>query len=426
MRNARFENFEAGKRAVRLDTFDEHARDGVEVAAQAFVEGRRRRRVQLLDGAQRGGQRQPGQLVGTLTAEQLVGQHAQGVHVAARVHVAAGLALFGAHPAQGAEDAPGLGGAGGVGRVAEARDAEVEHLGPRAVQHAAAARAGGVRGRVAVGGGRVVHHQHVGGLQVAVHHAAGVGVVHGVGEARQQLDALAPIEAPGRRVLQQRLPLHQLHGEPRAPLPVAGRSRLGRRAGLVQARDARVLQAPERFGLAPQPLQQRRARLARVHHLQRPEAARVLLLGAVDHAHAAAAEHLEHLEALDVGQGAVARADFAHHLGVHAHHRRVQEARARPGPFVVRQQREHLGALGVVGGLPGHPGLALARRPLERLREQRLHPVGVGHGTSPSARVRCSQARAKAQSRSTVAGEMPRASAVSGTVSPAKWRSITT
>jgi hypothetical protein len=96
---------------------------------------------------------------------------------------------------------------------------------------------------------------------------------------------------------------------------------------------------------------------------------------------------------------------------------------------VCREQRGHLSAETQVAGTGGiQKPLARGRLTIERRREKLLDPApALGGGTrhaSPSSRL--SQARAMVQSRFTVAGDVPNASAVSSTLIPPKKRHSTT
>ena len=121
-------------------------------------------------------------LVRQAPGQQLVQDHAQRVHVAARVELQRiGQDLFGAHVGQRADQLAELGLPRRVGvAVGETRDAEVEDL------------------RLT----RLVD-QDVARLEVAMDDAALVGVLHGVADLRHQLEPLrasstqAPARSPG-------------------------------------------------------------------------------------------------------------------------------------------------------------------------------------------------------------------------------------
>ena len=104
-----------------------------------------------------------------------------------------------------------------------------------------------------------VHHldlaeaadHHVRRLQVAVDHAAGVGVGHRLAdrlEDRQEPGQVVGRRRAGREQVGQRLPLDQLHGEVR---PAVGEG-----AQLVDRHDARVLELAADLGLLDEPADQ--------------------------------------------------------------------------------------------------------------------------------------------------------------------------
>ena len=138
--------------------------------------------------------------------------------------------LLGAHVAGSAEHLAGAGQAGpalqvGVGG---AGDAEVEHL--------------GLSGHL---------HHNVGRLQVAVDDALVVRVLHRVADPRHQAHAGVDVEAVKAGVLVQGEAADELHREER--LAVVGE------AGLIDLRDAGVVQSGQDLGLVAEALRGRRA-----------------------------------------------------------------------------------------------------------------------------------------------------------------------
>ena len=138
-----------------------------------------------------------------------------------------------------------------------------------------------------------VHHvrlvlrvnQDVGGLQVAMQDAALMGVVDRLGDGLEITG-----RAPGRQRLvahqpRQALPLDVVHHE-EVPALVD--------AHLVDGDDVRMVQTRRRNGLGAEPLDQvRTGARPEGHHLDRDHAVQAALPGAIDHAHAAAADLLQ-------------------------------------------------------------------------------------------------------------------------------------
>ena len=130
-------------------------------------------------------------------------------------------------------------------------------------------------------------HEDIGGLQVAVDNALIVGVLHGVAHPRQKAHAGGEVEAVAAGVLVQRQPVDKLHREIR--LAVVGE------AGLVDLRDAGVMQPAQDLGLVGEPLDDGGGRESATDDFEGDGAAWVILLRHVDGTHAALANDLQHL-----------------------------------------------------------------------------------------------------------------------------------
>jgi hypothetical protein len=334
--------------------------DRLQVAAQRAVAFAERPRRLLRDAPQAARQRIGGDVDGQRAGEQLVGDDAEAVDVRAHVdprRVAA--RLLGAHVRQGAEQlaVPGLP-RGVAVEVEQAGDAEVEDLAP----------AGFV-------------DQHVGGLEVAVHQPALVRVADRLGDGDHHADPLGERARGGLRPLLQRDAAHEFHRQERL---FAGRR--AERAGGEDLGDPGMLQPAERFGLQQQPRAAGRADELRGQHLERDLPARPFLLGAVDDAHAAAAEQREHAELADaLGQRLVVAGEIAPQrpqAGL------VEVARVR----VAAQQFLDLGAQTLVP----RALLAQVRRPRRPVEGQRggEDPLRRRHGLA-----QCSPATASLTSR---------------------------
>ena len=171
-----------------------------------------------------------------------------------------------------------------------------------------------------------------------------------------------------------------------------------------------------RSGFAPKTLAMDRiARQLRRQHFDRHGPAELVVSGQIDPTHAAAAQ-LAH-DRIGADHGArLERAVFFEKVRRRLH-QRLREKRA--GSRMVIQQRSHFGA-----------HIPIVRlRALEPARD--VHGIHVERGLKEIARAamlirshvlssRKSQARARAQRRFSVAGDMPMASAASSTLMPAK------
>jgi hypothetical protein len=156
-------------------------------------------------------------------------------------------------------------------RVGGAGDAEVEHL------------------RLTVAG-----DQHIAGLEVAVDHAGQVRIVHGPAHVDHQAKAVRQRQRGTLGVLDQGQTFDQFHGQER-PRSAA----VIERARLMDLRDAGMRQPRQQLRLLLEAPQHPPARQSRAHHLQGDDAAGEVLLGPVDHAHPARAQHGEDGEPAD-------------------------------------------------------------------------------------------------------------------------------
>ena len=141
-------------------------------------------------------------------------------------------------------------------------------------------------------------HQDVGGLEVAVDDALVVGVLHRVADPRQQTHAGGEVEAVAVGVLVQRQAADELHREER--LAVVGE------AGLVDLRDAGVVQPAQDLGLVGEALEQGGGGEAGADDLEGDRAARAVLLRLVDGAHAALGNAAQHLVVTETHRDLVA------------------------------------------------------------------------------------------------------------------------
>ena len=115
-----------------------------------------------------------------------------------------------------------------------------------------------------------------------------MGVLHGVADLRHQLETRTRRQPKRLRVVSERLAADELHGEVRLETDsgVGG-------AGLENLRDAGMMQARQRVGLALESVQQLRRCDTRLDDFQRDDPVRPLLLDFVHRAHAALAQQLQ-------------------------------------------------------------------------------------------------------------------------------------
>ena len=141
-------------------------------------------------------------------------------------------------------------------------------------------------------------HQHVGGLEVAVDHAALVAVVHRVADLRGELELArqGQVGAGGHEVARV---LDVLHGDPRHAARLAGGELDVLGSGRVDARDVLVRQARQHLGLRAEAAPAGGAD-AVLQQLERHAPARCALLGLVDDPHAAAADDAQDAESGDL------------------------------------------------------------------------------------------------------------------------------
>ncbi len=123
-------------------------------------------------------------------------------------------------------------------------------------------------------------------------HAALMRVLHGLADTHEDRQPLRHAESIRARVFCQRQASDQLHRE---EWPTAHqRASAGEVGdpGLIDLRDARMLESPQHLALKLEAPQQPRRGKARPDHLQRHRPARAFLLCEIDHAHAALAKDL--------------------------------------------------------------------------------------------------------------------------------------
>ena len=330
---------EVAHRLVALGGVGSHRaqRDGVEVRVDGPHLGRKargcRRRV-VADGSG-----EPGAAAGAqhvriarqAAGEQFVEHHAQAEDIAARVR-RRGIGLLGGHVLGRAHECAlhGAGARVAERRIGHARDTEVDD-----------ARADGTV---------VVGDQDVGGLQVAVDHAAAVRVLHGVADAHHELDARPHRERARAHEIRHRQARHVRHGEPRTAV--------GALAGVEHAGDARMVERRDRLLLRHEAGVRGRRSQRVAQHLDGHQAAHRLFLATEEHlAEAALAEGMEQHVA---SRAAGARGECLAELRAQGAHRRVHAA---GGGFVRREHASGGGAF-LVGGIA---------------RREQLCALGLGH-----------------------------------------------
>lgn len=231
------------------------------------------------DPAGRGGERQTGDIDRQALRQQLVADDPERIDVGAHVdrRWIAGE-LFGGHVGQRAEHLPGVrperhAWFRRVRRcLIEAADAEVEHFRlPLPID------------------------QHVAGLQVAVDHAAGVGVRDRLGDGGEEREARERPQAAALRVAVERLAVDELHDQ------VGGAAQRLGTAAAVDRGDAGVGQPRQQPGFPLESARGLGAGQLERQRLQRDAPLRLLLLRFVDHAHAAAPDQAQDPEAVDLG-----------------------------------------------------------------------------------------------------------------------------
>ena len=265
---------------------------------------------------------QPWQHAGQLLEE----HHAESPNVGTRVDVAGRRELLRAHEGR---RAVGLVGGRDV-MIDECRDAEVDDLGTHAT---------------------VTHlEQHVGGLEVAVHDALGVRMLHRIAHARQQRDALVERQPQVVGGVVEWPALHELHRHERQTTR--------QHTCIEHGGDARVAHRRKRLGLVLESRIESRRSHGRIRDLQRHAPPhRCELLG------------LEHsTETADTAQRHDAvTTTFRAHQGM------------RPGKCVVRRsraERGHAAGRGIVmHGRHGRSARSAVRCPTPRgAARDRCHP----------------------------------------------------
>ncbi len=235
----------------------------------------------LADVADRLHDRHAPRRIRELPGEELVEDDAERVDVGPEVDVAAVAArLLRAHVRERPLDRADLGHHRGRRhvRVRDAREAEVEDLRAR------------------------VRDDDVRGLQVAVDHAALVGVVHGLADRDELAQALADLRR-ARRVAAEVLPYPRGEGLAEDQLHREEVLAVVRAPRFVERRDVRVREPGQSLRLPPEHPQVLLVdEVAGAHDLERDPPARALLLGLVDDPHPALAELSEDAEPADLAR----------------------------------------------------------------------------------------------------------------------------
>jgi hypothetical protein len=235
------------------------------VAAELRVERAEKRRILLQDQSRGLGQRSVLQLIRRAVGQQLEEDHPQGVHVRPPVdRGGVGGHLLRAHVVGRAQElaCPGQAGPGQQVGVGGSGHAEVKHL-----------RLSGLL------------HEDIGGLEVAMDDALIVGVLHRVAHPRHQAHAGGQVEAVAVGVLVQGQAADELHREER--LTVVGE------AGLVDLRNAGVVQPGQDLRLVGEALEEGGGGEAGAYDLEGDRAARAILFRLVDGSHAPLAEQAQ-------------------------------------------------------------------------------------------------------------------------------------
>ena len=221
--------------------------------------------------------------------------------------------------------------------------------------------------------------QDIGRLEIAMNQSAPVRVLHGVADPRDQFEPLARVERVRCGIVPERFTQDELHREMRlrTEAGIGG-------AGLVDLRDARMLQPAERLRLALEAAQELRVGQAWLDDFQRDDPARVILFRLVDRAHASFADQAQHPVTPDGRrQPSRRRGGGARRTGRDPRrlpHRRVEDAFALSR---LQQQRFHFPLqLGIVRADPGEERGAIARRMFQDALTDVLHalPAFGSHG----------------------------------------------
>ena len=207
------------------------------------------------------------------------------------------------------------------------------------------------------------------GLEVAVHEALRVHGREAPRDLDPERDRLRRVDGPAPQAPAERLALQELGDDERHAV---------RLADVEHGDHVRIADRGRRPRLRGQP----RARVAAgapVQHLQRDVAAQAMVAGAVDLAHAAGVEQLDHL----VGAHARAGGERRPLVEPERRERRAIDRLARleeVGRLLERRQQVPHGALErpVPGAAGGQPGVALGGGALEGPREHVLHLLPLG------------------------------------------------
>ena len=309
--------------------------------------------------------------------------------------------LLGAHEGERPHEPSGIGGDGcKVQAPADGRgDAEVQQLGLA-----------------------VWCDQDVGRLQVTVEDAALVGVLHRITHERRKLDAFVRCQLPRVRVIRDRRAHDQLHRDERRRVVIAG-------MGGIDMGDSGVLELPQQFALDLEAPADRGDIESAPQHLHCDRAGRVFLAREVHDARCTRPDDPEDGEPADVCAGR----ELDGFSGPGAVQRYGIEEVSRI--FQTLEELFHLFLQDAVACTLCDEGVPAVFWPdgCEREEDFRRALGGVGCHARPSSvsesflrRTRRNHARANAHSVFTVAVDRSSAAAVSSTVKPAKYRSMTT
>ncbi len=286
---------------------------------------------------------------GRMARQQFIEQHPQRVDVAARVNVqCAPPRLFGAHVGGGADELLEGGknclvrqtlACGGFG------DSEINDFGH--------------------GGAVVLRHQNVGGFEVAVDDALVVGVLNGLANRNEQLQALAGGKLLLVAVVGDLDPAHQFHDK-------IGPPALGG-AGIEDLGDIGVVHQRQRLALGLEASHHLPGVHAQLDDLEGDTAADgFLLLGHIDHPAAAFANFLEQLVVADAIAGFAAGRDRWRRIGFIRRQAELQQTgEAMAAGRIGRQLRPAAGTFWRFGHLLIHLHTCFSSNAARKLQKRR-------------------------------------------------------